>query len=237
MPTKKKTAALPATSPAASLTLASIPPPTAPPMGPATPSVTGVANGSNSGTKVDLQTSYLALIAGLLAYYQPDDEFLLEAGVMTRNELIASFQTFVASAETTKTSYLAWRADVQSERNAEQAVAPQRAGVKSILVGRFGKSGTQLATFGFDPAKAAVKSTASKTAAVAKAKATRAARGTKGSVQKQQVTGNVTGVVITPMTAGPAVPAATANEASGGSGAGAPVASPAATGGTPPTHS
>jgi hypothetical protein len=51
--------------------------------------------------------------------------------------------------------------------------------VKSVLVGRFGKSGTQLATFGFDPAKLVVRTTASKTAAVAKAKATREARGTK----------------------------------------------------------
>jgi hypothetical protein len=228
MPKKKKTAVSPAVIPAASPTPAAIPPPTAPPTAPATPPVTGVANGGNKGTKVALQTSYLALIAGLLAYYQPGDPFLLEAGVMTRDELIAAFQQFVASAEATKTSYLAWRADVQAERVEEQTVAPLRAGLKSTLEGRFGKSGTELTKFGFTPAKVGVKSTASKTAAVAKAKATRAARGTKGSVQKQAVTGNVTGVVITPMTAGPAVPVGTAAPATP-----AAPASPAATGGTP----
>jgi len=197
--------------PAASPTPAATPTPATPQATPPpqTPPVTGVANGGNQGTKVELQTSYLALIAGLLAYYQPDDEFLLASGVMTRDQLIASFQKYVASAEATKSSNQAWRADVQTERAAELSVRPLRANVKSLLEGRFGKSGTQLTTFGYTPAKIGVKTTTSKTAAVAKSKATRTARGTKGSVQKQSVSGNVTGVVITPVTAGPTVPAAT----------------------------
>ena len=210
---------------------------------PQTPPVTGVANGDNTGTKVELQPSYLALIAGLLADYQPDDEFLLKAGTMTRDQLIAAFQKFVASAEDTKSSYQAWRADVQAERVVEQTVAPLRAGVKSVLEGRFGKSGTELTKYGFAPAKVAVKSPLVKTTAAVKAKATRTARGTKGSVQKQLITGNVTGVVITPVTTGTAAPqvlaaapTTAANAASTSNGAGAPVASasPAATGGTPP---
>ena len=84
----------------------------------------------------------------------------------------------------------AWRADVQSERAVEQAVACRSARVrKAVLVGRFGKSGTQLEKFGFVPAKAGTRTTLGKTTAVAKAAATRIARGTKGSVQKQKVTG------------------------------------------------
>jgi hypothetical protein len=71
------------------------------------------------------------------------------------------------------------------------------------------------------------------TAAVAKSRATRSARGTKGSVQKKQIVGNVTGVVITPMTAGPATPVTTGNVsgANGGTATPAPVATaaPAAT--------
>jgi hypothetical protein len=235
----------PAGAPAASPTLAAPPTPTAPPpiiTPPPTP-VTGVANGDNTGTKVELQTSYLALIAGLLADYQPDDEFLLKAGTMTRDQLIALFQQFVSSAENTKASYLVWRADVQAERVVEQTVAPLRAGVKSVLEGRFGKSGTQLTKYGFAPAKVGVKTPLVKTTAAVKSKATRTARGTKGSVQKKLITGNVTGVVITPVTTGTAAPqvaaaapTAAANAATTSNGAGAPVASasPAATGGTPP---
>jgi len=199
----------PAAAPAASPSLAAPPTPTAPPpilTPPQTPPVTGVANGDNTGTKVEIQTSYLALIAGLLADYQPDDEFKLTAGDFTRDQLIAEFQQFVGSAETTKSSYQAWRADVQAERVAEQTVAPLRTGVKAVLVGRFGKSGTDLTRYGFSPEKVPVKSTLVKTTAVVKAKATREARGTKGTVQKQLITGNVTGVVITPVTTGTAAP-------------------------------
>jgi hypothetical protein len=153
---------------------------------------------------------------------------------MTRDQLIAAFQQFISDAETTKSSYQTWRDDVQAERASELTVAPLRDGLKAILVGRFGKFGTQLTKFGFEPAKMPVRSTVSKTAAAAKAKATRAARGTKGSAQKKLVKGNVTGVVITPVTA--TAPAQESNAASGSSGASAPAtpASPAVTGGTPP---
>jgi hypothetical protein len=236
---KKKIAATPAANaaaiPAATPTPAAPPPPTA---DPATPAITSVANGNNKGTKVDLQTAYLSLIAGLLAYFQPGDPFALAAGVMTRDQLIAMFQQFVAAAEATKSSNAVWRSDVQAERAMEQMVAPVRVGLTSILQGKFGKSGTPLLKFGIAPLKAPVKTTAVKTAAVAKAKATRTARGTKGSKQKKDIVGNVTGVVITPMTAGPAVPVTTGNAAgpSGGAGVPAPSATPTPTptGGTPP---
>ena len=178
MPTQKKKQnaatplATPAAVPAATPTPAATPPP--PTADPATPAITRVANGSNRGTKVDLQAAYLSLIAGLLAYFQPGDLFALAAGMMTRDELIALFQQFVAAAEATKTSNAAWRSDVQAERAMELTVAPVRAGLKSILQGKFGKSGTQLLKFGITPLQAPVKTTAVKTAAVVKAKATRA---------------------------------------------------------------
>ena len=230
------TTATPAAMPATTPTPAATPPP--PTADPATPAITSVANGSNKGTKVDLQTAYLSLIAGLLAYFQPGDPFALAAGVMTRDQLIALFQQFVAAAEATKSSNAVWRSDVQAERAMEQMVAPVRAGLTSILQGKFGKSGTQLLKFGMTPLRAPVKTTAVKTAAVAKAKATRTARGTKGSTQKKDIVGNVTGVIITPMAAGPAVPVTTENAAgtSGGAGLPAPGATPtpAPTGGTPP---
>ena len=66
MMTHKNNALTPADAPPASPTPAPTPPPAPTVPTPATP-VTGVANGNNSGTKVELQTSYLALIAGLLA--------------------------------------------------------------------------------------------------------------------------------------------------------------------------
>jgi hypothetical protein len=201
--------------------------------------VTGVANGSNSGTKVEIQTSYLALIAGLQANYQPGDTFAVRTGLMTRDELVAEFQGFVTCAENTKSSNQAWKADVQAERAELLQVTPLRADVKGILIARLGASSSQLVGYGFSPKKVTVRSPAEKAAAAAKAKATREARGTKGSVQKLDVSGNVTGVVITPMIAGPSVPATpapAAGAASAGNGASTPAASPTppATAGTAP---
>jgi hypothetical protein len=203
------------------------------------PVITSVASGNSTGTKVELQTAYLALIAGLQQNYKPGDVFDLPMGEMTCAELIAQFQGFVTAVETTKSSNQAWRNDVEAEHAAAQQIRPYRVAVKAVLVARYGKSSTKLLPYGFKPAKVPAKSTSAKSTAVAKSKATRSARGTKGKVQKQQIVGNVTGVVITPVTAGPSVAVTEAksnNAASGNGGADAPAApaSPAANGGTPP---
>jgi hypothetical protein len=199
--------------------------------------VTSVANGGNKGTKIELQSAYLALIAGLQANYQPDDVFELPMGDKTRDELVAELQSFVGAAETSKASYSGWRQDVQNERAVVATTEPVRAAVKVVLVGKYGKSSSKLLAYGIPPAKVPVISPATRTAAAAKAAATRKARGTTGKVKKLEITGNVTGVVITPVTAGPPVPvtdgssASSAANGSSANGAGAPAATPAGTGG------
>jgi hypothetical protein len=167
---------------------------------PATPLITGSANGSNNSTKTALQTSYAALIAGLKAYYQPGDVLQLPTGNETRDEVIADLQKFVQATEDTKVAYLAWRAAVQNERTIELALRPEKQAVQSVVVGRFGKTSTTLLTFGIQPKVPVVRTVAAKAESVAKGDATRKARGTKGSKQKLDVVGNVTGVVITPVT-------------------------------------
>jgi hypothetical protein len=70
----------------------------------------------------------------------------------------------------------------------------------------FGNSPDVLADFGLSPKKARTPLTVEqKAAAAAKRKATRQARGTRGPKAKLSVTGNVTGVIVTPVTASPAV--------------------------------
>jgi len=172
----------------------------------AVPAITGPANGSNNSTKVSLQTSYAALIAGLTAYYQPGDVLQLPTGDETRDEVIADLQTFVQAAEDTKAAYLAWRAAVQKERTIELALRPEKQAVQSVVIGRFGRASTTLLKFGIQPRVPVVRTVAAKAEANAKSEATRKARGTKGSKQKLDVTGNVTGVVITPVTSTQDVP-------------------------------
>jgi hypothetical protein len=164
--------------------------------------VTGVAAGAGAknAAKTDLQTSYVALIAGLQSFYQPTDVFLLDSGTETCAELIVELQAYVNAAETTKASNKAWRTDVQAEKQVLAEVAPKRAALFTALQSRFGKSGVQLLQFGFTPYKPRKVTAAALVGGQAKAKATREARGTSGKKQKLDVSGDVTGVTITPVT-------------------------------------
>jgi len=213
------------------------------PAAPATPAttpattgslITSVANGSNHGTKVDLQAVYQAVVNGLLTFYQPTDIFQMAAGTFTRDQLIGEFQNFVAAAQATKASNQQWRADIQAERGLELHVRELRTGVAGITAARFGKNGAQNLQFGFELPKPRNKSAETKAVAVEKSRATRTERHTLGSVQKKDIKGNVNvALVVTPGTDGsPVAPPAAAQPV-----AVAPVATPAATNGAPASAS
>jgi hypothetical protein len=188
--THKKT-----TTPASPVSPVSNPPPSPTPTV-VSPTMTGVANGSNNATKVDLQALYQSVISGLLAFYAPTDTFLMKSGTYTRDELVTQFQAFVAAFETTKSNYQQWRQGIQAERELELTVQPLRVGVRAIAQTRFGKDGAQLLQFGFQLAKVPVHSPASKVRGAAKAKATREARGTLGKKEKADIHGTVTTVTV-----------------------------------------
>jgi hypothetical protein len=178
------------------------------PVTPATPPViTGTVEKRSTGAKTALQASYVALIAGLRANYQPSDVFQLALGDKTCDEVVATLQQFVQAAENTKAAYAAYRATVGQEQAALAQARPVDQALVGVLRIRYGRTSQALLQYGVQPAKTPVRTAASKTEAVVKAKATRTARGTKGSKQKLEVSGNVTGVEITPLTAGPSVPA------------------------------
>jgi hypothetical protein len=169
------------------------------PVAPTPPPVSAVAD-FRTRTKLQLQAAYSTLIAGLLAFFQPNDVFALASGTVTRDELIAILQRFVSAVEATTKAHQAWQEELQNEHATEVSVRPVRVDVKSALVSRYGKSSKTLLKFGFEPAKQPVRTTKSKTIAVAKTEATRTARGTMGKKQKLAIKGNVTGVIITPVT-------------------------------------
>jgi predicted RNA-binding Zn ribbon-like protein len=196
------------------------PPPVAPAPAPAAaapnqppPLVTGggkstSSTGATRSTKVDLEAQFQAVIAGLLAYYQPADPFLMADGTYTRDQLIARFQAFVSAVEQTKGDYQIWRTDVASEQALLTQVRPLRAGVRGIVQARFGKQGPQVLQFGFTPVKTAVRTAASKALAAQKAAATRKARGTVGKKAKSDIHGTVpTAPAAAPAAPAPAEPA------------------------------
>jgi hypothetical protein len=168
--------------------------------------ITNVASGARPN-KVLLQASYQALVNGLQSSYEPTDTFNTTQGTYTRDELIAQFNTFIGTGETTKAARQEWLAATQAEQAGLLQVAPLRAAVRSVLQARFGTTGLGLSKFGFTPGKTPKKSTTTKAGAVAKTKATRAARHTMGKVQKQAITGDVVGITVTPLVAGPPTPA------------------------------
>jgi hypothetical protein len=191
----------PVTTSAASPAAAPASPPPSPPN--QSSLITATANGSNHGTKVDLQAVYQAVVNGLLTFYSPTDIFQMAAGTYTRDELVGEFQTFVEAAQTTKANNQQWRAAIQTERTLELHVRELRSGVRGITQARFGKAGAQNLQFGFTLPTPVKKSAETKAVAVAKSKATRAKRNTLGSVQKKDIKGNVNvALVVTPGTDG-----------------------------------
>ncbi len=147
------------------------------------------SRGLTHRSRVGMQAVYQAVVAGLLAYYQPSDVFLMKSGTCTRDELVARFQAYVAAAEKTKSAYQAWRASLQEEQAIELSVRSLRSGVRGIAQARFGKDGAQVLQFGFVPFRPAERTAESKAAAVKRAKATREARGTRGRKQRLEITG------------------------------------------------
>ena len=101
-----------------------------------------------------------------------------------------------------KAALVTWQA-------AEAKLGPEVQALKRTLISMYANAPDTLAVFSLKPPKAKTPLTAEQRAAsVAKAKATREARGTKGKNQKALVTGNVTGVTITPITAPVSAPPA-----------------------------
>lgn len=89
-------------------------------------------------------------------------------------------------------------------RTLEASVGPLLRAYKRFLLATYGTATQQLAEFGLQPPKARTPiSTETRATATAKARATRAARGTKGKKQKAAIKGDVAGVVVTPITVSP----------------------------------
>jgi len=163
---------------------------------PATPATQVTSVGNRVGKKEALQTSLVALIAGLQANFAADFVFALPTGPVTTSELIATFTQYVQAAETTKTQYQSWRKAVAAEKPIEQQVTSTRALVKTVLLGTYGKQSPEMLQFGFAPYKTRVTSAAAKTVGAAKASATRKS-GRTSKKQKLTVTATATGVSIT----------------------------------------
>jgi hypothetical protein len=150
------------------------------------------------GTQAALATN---LAAGAQKRFPAGSSLSVGGVMLTLASIVTKLQGFAALRANVETARAALQAQLALE--SAQAIAMDAfidAFVK-IVRGSFGNQPDVLADFGLEPEKAATPLTVEeKAAAKAKAKATREARGTVGSKAKLKITGNVTGVTVTPVT-------------------------------------
>jgi hypothetical protein len=158
---------------------------------------------SKAATLAQLQ----ALVAGLQKQL-PNGSFTLVSTVYTTAALVTALQGLIAALTGVDTAQAGAKAALVIWEAEDAKLGQIILALKRTLLSMYANAPDTLAVFGLKPRKAPGPRTAAQRAVTAaKAAATRAARGTTGSKQKLAVTGNVTGVTITPIVA-PA-PAAT----------------------------
>jgi hypothetical protein len=144
---------------------------------------------------------YRALVAGI-PLYCPNAIFTVAGQTFTAPQAVTFIESVLNAVAGTASAKGAWKDAILAEA---KLVAQDGATVKEIrnnIAGMFSNQQNTLTAFEILPKKVPVPLTAAKrAAATAKAKATRLARGTTSKKQKATVTGDVTGVTITPVTA------------------------------------
>ena len=156
---------------------------------------------TTSRSKATALAQLQALITGLQKQF-PNGQFTLGNIVFTTATLVQAFQSLIDAINAVNTAQANAKVTVSALRATVAKVGPVSLALKRNLLNTFGDATDILALFGLEPKKAPAPRTAKVLAvAAAKAEATRKARGTTSKKQKLTVTGNVTGVSFTPITA------------------------------------
>lgn len=158
------------------------------------------------------QSPELALIAsmieGLVKHQSDVPSLVLGSQTQTNAQLVQRLQQRVTNAKAVVTTHLAWQSAVAAASAQRLQDRQWLDDLKQTLRARFSGDASALGDFGLAPRKKRAAKPATKVAAAAKAKATREARGTKGKAKAAEITGNVTGVEITPVTVAVSKPSA-----------------------------
>jgi hypothetical protein len=163
------------------------------------------------------------MIAGTSKHFANAPSMAFGSATFTPAEVTARLQTVVNLRAAVTDAQAAVKAKLATEDAQAAAQSGFLSDLTSFVRTTFSKSPDVLADFGLTPRKPNTPLTAQeKAAAAAKRASTRAARHTMGKVQKQGVTGDVVGVVVTPVTAPkPVTPAPAASTPPGVASSGA----------------
>ncbi len=142
-----------------------------------------------------------SLIAGT-KLHSSNANITLEGQSFTPQSLIETLESLADALAKGDAAMANWKESLAQVAQTKAKVAPIVAAYRSWLIATNGSTPSILGDYGLAPKKPRTPlTTEQKAAAAAKAKATRSARHTMGTKQKQGVKGNVTGVVVTPVTA------------------------------------
>ena len=158
-------------------------------------------------TKAAALARVQALIAGTLKHF-PSGSFTLGNAAFTTATLVQLLQSLVDAFTSLNATQLSAKDAELSLKGIETHVNPVVRAYERYVLAAFSNAPQQLADFGMQPPKARKPmDSQQRAAAAAKARATRKARGTTSKKQKLAVKGDVTGVIVTPVT-NPASPPA-----------------------------
>src|ERR1700722_789629 len=169
------------------------------------------------------------IVSGVQKHYPSGQLKLASQTFNLPSDLVKAIQADIDATDAADKARADWLAAVQVQTDSHQKVGPVLRALKRTVLGQFGDTqdaSSTLADFGYAPPKVTEKSSATKAAAAEQGRATRAARHTMGSKQKQQVKGTVATTTASP----PATPASP--PAAGPAAPVAPVASAPAAGST-----
>jgi hypothetical protein len=151
-----------------------------------------------SGTKVtktSLQTRIRGIIAGTQKH-APNGSFTFGSTTYAAPALVQLLQSLADALDATDAARSRWKDALENANDARTKVLPVLKEYQAWVAVTYSGTPSTLADYGVTPRKAPTPLTAGQlTAAVAKRKATRAARHTMGSKQKKGVKGTVTTTV------------------------------------------
>jgi hypothetical protein len=145
-----------------------------------------------------------SMIQGLQKH-NANAEFTLQSKTFTTGALVTLFQGLVDAITKVNAAEAATTVAVAAAGEQQAQTEHVYTSLKQNLQGTHGPDAQTLGDYGLAPRKTPAPLTAAeKAAAAVKRDATRKARGTKGTKQRAAIKGDVTGVIVTPITATPA---------------------------------
>jgi hypothetical protein len=161
-----------------------------------------------SKTRAAALTHVQALVAGTQKHF-PAASFTLGNAQYTTASLVQLLQGLADAMSTLSAAHTSAKDALAALQGEEAKVGPVIQAYRRFILAAFSNVTQTLADFDLEPPKARAPRTGEQAvAAAAKARATRAARGTTSRKQKLAIKGDVTGITVTPLTTPAATPPA-----------------------------